>query len=40
VHRNDPCSCGSNKKYKKCCYLGPVAAQGIVRFFTKIGGRK
>ncbi|MCX6762548.1 MAG: SEC-C metal-binding domain-containing protein, partial [Candidatus Moranbacteria bacterium] len=19
VGRNDPCSCGSNKKYKKCC---------------------
>lgn len=20
--RNDPCSCGSGKKYKKCCALG------------------
>lgn len=20
VGRNDPCSCGSGKKYKKCCY--------------------
>jgi len=20
VGRNDPCPCGSNKKYKKCCY--------------------
>jgi len=19
VNRNDPCSCGSNKKFKKCC---------------------
>ncbi|OZM56868.1 hypothetical protein CIB95_08845 [Lottiidibacillus patelloidae] len=19
VRRNDPCPCGSNKKYKKCC---------------------
>jgi uncharacterized protein YecA (UPF0149 family) len=19
IGRNDPCSCGSNKKYKKCC---------------------
>ena len=19
VHRNDPCPCGSGKKYKKCC---------------------
>jgi len=21
IGRNDPCSCGSGKKYKKCCYL-------------------
>ncbi len=21
IKRNDPCPCGSNKKYKKCCYL-------------------
>jgi hypothetical protein len=21
--RNDPCPCGSGKKYKKCCYLNP-----------------
>jgi preprotein translocase subunit SecA len=21
VGRNDPCHCGSGKKYKKCCYL-------------------
>lgn len=20
IKRNDPCACGSNKKYKKCCY--------------------
>ena len=20
---NDPCPCGSGKKYKKCCYLKP-----------------
>jgi len=20
IGRNDPCPCGSNKKYKKCCY--------------------
>ncbi|GMA65750.1 hypothetical protein GCM10025859_63650 [Alicyclobacillus fastidiosus] len=23
VGRNDPCPCGSGKKYKKCCYLKP-----------------
>ena len=22
IGRNDPCSCGSGKKYKKCCGLG------------------
>jgi SEC-C motif-containing protein len=21
IQRNDPCPCGSGKKYKKCCYL-------------------
>jgi preprotein translocase subunit SecA len=21
IGRNDPCYCGSGKKYKKCCYL-------------------
>ncbi len=21
IGRNDPCPCGSGKKYKKCCYL-------------------
>lgn len=21
IKRNDPCSCGSGKKYKKCCYF-------------------
>lgn len=24
----DPCPCGSGKKYKKCCYLKDKAAQG------------
>ena len=24
---NDPCPCGSGKKYKKCCYLKDKAAQ-------------
>ncbi len=21
INRNEPCPCGSNKKYKKCCLL-------------------
>ena len=24
VGRNDPCPCGSKKKYKKCCLLKPA----------------
>jgi tetratricopeptide (TPR) repeat protein len=28
VGRNDPCSCGSGKKYKKCCGLLPPLAAG------------
>ena len=23
VGRNDPCPCGSGKKFKRCCYTGP-----------------
>lgn len=25
IGRNDPCVCGSGKKYKRCCYLAAVA---------------
>ncbi|HEX6198812.1 MAG TPA: preprotein translocase subunit SecA [Thermoanaerobaculia bacterium] len=28
VGRNDPCPCGSGKKYKKCCGASPQAATG------------
>jgi len=24
VNRNDPCPCGSGKKYKKCCGAAPA----------------
>jgi len=24
IGRNDPCSCGSGNKYKKCCGMGGV----------------
>jgi hypothetical protein len=27
VGRNDPCSCGSGKKYKKCCLAKDDAAE-------------
>lgn len=29
--RNDPCPCGSGKKYKKCCYLAEQNSTGIPR---------
>lgn len=25
IGRNEPCACGSGKKYKKCCFLHPDA---------------
>ncbi len=25
IGRNDPCPCGSGKKFKKCCFAKPVA---------------
>jgi len=30
IGRNDPCPCGSGKKYKKCCYLDPARNESIV----------
>ena len=30
IGRNDPCPCGSGKKYKKCCGHGEFIAQGIL----------
>ena len=27
IGRNDPCHCGSGKKYKKCCFAADEAAQ-------------
>ena len=29
--RNDPCPCGSGKKYKKCCLLGEQAARPLTK---------
>jgi len=30
IGRNDPCPCGSGKKYKKCCLAKPGSAQAII----------
>jgi hypothetical protein len=40
VGRNDPCPCGSNQKYKRCCYLGPDAALSVEKFLKKLGESK
>ena len=29
IKRNDPCPCGSGKKYKKCCLLQPSVGQSM-----------
>ncbi len=36
--RNDPCTCGSGKKYKKCCLNRPPKYQGffILRWIASI----
>ena len=31
VSRNDPCLCGSGKKYKHCCLPKEVAARQTIR---------
>lgn len=36
IHRNDPCPCGSGKKYKKCCLLKEPVGH---RFTTAILGQ-
>ena len=38
IGRNDPCSCGSGKKYKHCCALKPERLSLAVRaWFVLIG---
>lgn len=31
VGRNDPCPCGSGKKYKQCCWGKPVLAKRKIK---------
>ena len=33
IGRNDPCPCGSGKKYKQCCFL-TKGGQGVKRKLT------
>jgi hypothetical protein len=37
INRNDPCPCGSGKKYKKCC--GLKALEQKKRHFTHMQGK-
>lgn len=36
VGRNDPCPCGSGKKYKQCCWLKDTAPQPKKKFTAKV----
>ncbi len=39
VGRNDPCHCGSGKKYKQCCMkddLAATAPRGLKKFTAKV----
>jgi len=37
VSRNDPCPCGSGKKWKKCCYTkqSPPPQRGLSQIFHR-----
>ena len=35
VGRNDPCPCGSGKKYKSCCFAKSVARSGKQKITAK-----
>jgi len=36
IGRNDPCSCGSGKKYKNCCMLNQKKPAGKKKFTAKL----
>ena len=37
VGRNDPCPCGSGKKFKKCCAFNKLPEKGVLRLAYEIG---
>ena len=37
VGRNDPCSCGSGKKFKKCCELKQGRSRGATIMAVMVG---
>ena len=37
IGRNDECTCGSGKKYKKCCELKQERSGGTVAMLVLIG---
>jgi SEC-C motif len=38
IRRNDPCTCGSGKKYKKCCGSPKLSSRNISIVKNGIGG--
>ncbi|XOA43054.1 MAG: SEC-C metal-binding domain-containing protein [Candidatus Nealsonbacteria bacterium] len=37
IGRNDPCPCGSGKKYKKCCIFNKIPKKGVLRLAYNFG---
>jgi len=40
VGRNDPCPCGSGRKYKKCCFGKDQAGGGVLGAVRRMFGRR
>ena len=40
IRRNEPCPCGSGKKYKKCCYMDRERNRKIIRAATRAQKRE
>jgi tetratricopeptide (TPR) repeat protein len=36
IGRNEPCPCGSGKKYKKCCLTAPQSPEGGTFIYTDL----
>lgn len=37
IRKNDPCPCGSDQKFKKCCFLNKLPSKGILRLAYERG---
>ena len=37
IGRNDPCPCGSGKKYKRCCMVAPIEPDKKPKMLNQVG---